>query len=65
MSRIVCNYQVNTNEKDDDDVTDLTKRKVMKITSLYQILYHKGRNEKAALCLLPTVYTKSAKAEKF
>ena len=34
----LCNYQVNAYNIEDDDGIDLTKRKVMKIKSLYQIL---------------------------
>ena len=64
----LCNHRVNAYDiGDDDDGPDLTKREVMKIKSLYQILYYNlhGGKEKTPLHLFITVYTKSAKAEKF
>ena len=48
------NHQVNAYDiKDDDDVPDLTKRKLMKIKSLYRTLYYNlhGGKEKTPLHL--------------
>ena len=45
----LCNYQVNAYDmEDDDDVPDVSKRKIMKIKSPYQILYynlHSGKEK--------------------
>ena len=54
--------------EDDDARPEFTKKKVMKIKIIYQILYYNlyGGKEKTKLHFLsPTVYTKSAKAKKF
>ena len=67
-SVIFTQIQVNANEIEDNDQSDFTKRKVMKIKSLYQILYcklHGGKEKSHSIYLYPTVYTKSAKTEKF
>ena len=63
----LCSYHVDTNDIEDDDGPDFTKRKVIKIKLPYQALHYilHGGNEKTPLYLLPTAYTKSAKAEKF
>ena len=43
----LCSYQLDPyNIKDDDDELDFAKRKVMKIKSLYQILYYNLHGEK-------------------
>ena len=63
-----CNHQVNAYDiEDDDDTPALTKRKVMKIKSLYQILYcnlHGGK-EKTPLHLFTghSVYKKCKSRE--
>ena len=63
-----CNHQVNAYDiEDDDDAPALTKRKVMKIKSLYQILYcnlHGGK-EKTPLHLFTghSVYKKCKSRE--
>ena len=60
--------QVNTNDidDDDDDESDFTKRKIMKIKSLYQVtIYMTERKKPHSIYLLPTVDTQNAKTKKF
>ena len=42
----LCSYQVDPYNIKDDDELDFAKRKVMKIKSLYQILYYNLHREK-------------------
>ena len=65
----LCSYQVDPyNIKDDDNELDFSKRKVMKIKSLYQILYynlHGEKKKRSLIYLLHIMYTKGTKADKF
>ena len=64
----LCSCQIDHYNIKDDDELDFAKRKVMKIKSLYQILYynlHGEKKKRSLIYLLHIMYTKGTKADKF